>query len=174
MNTKAFVELVKKNFEVLPTKPEIKKFMLKNNIDLGKSTDSISAILVNAYQGRDYISCDKKEATKEAIAECIEAGMMNDEIAEHFGIQVWKLNKLKYNYGLTRKKTVLTDNDLIEYMKFHTQTEAASHFHVDKTEISRRVKRLGIKGKRNFAELWVKLKAVADERTLETMKKLEG
>jgi hypothetical protein len=180
LNTKEFVNVVKKNFQVLPTRQEVKEFMWKNNLDINKSTDEITMILVNAYRGVNYrIPHKRKEQNfekikKEDIQKCLDLGMMHTEICNHLGISPCKLSKLKAEYGLLKKNRKLDDKEFSEFMKYHTQAEAAKHFHKDQSEICKRMKALGIQGKRNFMELWLQLKEKADNKTLKLMKELEG
>jgi hypothetical protein len=179
MNTSEFVKTIKNNFEVLPTRTEVKNFINQNKIDINKSTDEITLMLVNAYRGINYRSpkqrkeYNTKNIKKEDIQKCMDMGMLHPEIAQYLGISTCKLSQLKANYDLLKKTKKLDDKEFKEFMKYHTQQEAAKHFHKDQSEINRTMRSLKIKGKRDFLKLWLELKEKVDKETLKLMIKME-
>lgn len=179
METKEFINKIKQNFEVMPTRTEVKEFINKNNLDIKKSTDEITLLIVNAYRGVNYrIPNARKKSNnrmirKEEIQKYLDQGLNYKQIAAALDISPCKLSKLKSAYGLIKVRNMDTP-EFREYMKYHTQAEAAKYYNVDASEISRRMKKYGIQGKRNFMQLWIDLKKLANNETLKLMERLEG
>jgi hypothetical protein len=180
MNTKEFVQVIKENFEILPTRTELKQFIQSKNMDINKSTDEITLLIVDAYRGVNYSipqqrkKHNNKFIKKEDIQKCLDLGMKHTEITKYLGISACKLSQLKSKYDLLRKPRDINAPDFEEFMKYHTQAEAAKYYNVNVSEISRKMKKLGIKGKRDFMSLWIELKKVANLDTIKIMNKLEG
>lgn len=143
MKTKEFVKLVKDKFEVLPTKQELKKFMLDNDLDINKSVDEIIPLLTTAYITKDYTYI-----TKEKILSLISKGFNHKEIAKKLHVCANTLTKLKKEYGIknrNRSKKFKIDIEVLrELLKTKNNSQAAKSLGVSTSIVCRLAKKHGL------------------------------